>query len=74
MRDCNCNLNFEAKIIGKKAANEKCCSIKRQKNIIHVLSFNCNHFFFFQSFYLRFFPILYTLNVVCVLTKFDFLS
>ena len=45
MKDFTCNLNFEAKIIAKKTANEKCCSIKRQKNIIHVLSFNCNHFF-----------------------------
>ena len=31
MKDFTCNLNFEAKIIAKKAANEKCCSIKRQK-------------------------------------------
>ena len=31
MKDFNCNLNFEAKIIAKETANEKCCSIKRQK-------------------------------------------
>lgn len=31
MKDFNCNLNFEAKIIAKETANEKWCSIKRQK-------------------------------------------
>ena len=30
MKDFTRDLNFEAKIIAKKTANEKCCSIKRQ--------------------------------------------
>ena len=46
----------------------------KDKQYNSCTKFQLQSFFFFQTFYLRFFPILYTLNVVCVLTKFDFLS